>query len=367
VLFRSNFEERDIFNKNIKEIIQSNSIKEKKKLESTHLFDIYNKEYFTNPFTDISGEKISPKKNITPKNTKELMDKIISFALQKYYYEKDIFNEYSYLRKIAQEKRFEKIRNRDPTFNTFDLKDEPIENESVNFLKKIKYYGRFLADEGKLCSNYESSKIFDRFKVKRTDCIEFLLESISQANKKNYMLSHLSDASTLSKKLKYLGFETIYVAENTLKDGKDYQYDDGVKQNNLVKDKIKMIKRGNYFTPLDYLVTDHSFHSPAFREFLKNQCGIVFFQEGKHVGFLYGGQLLDAHACANPFFEEVFTLNDFYSKMNNDFPHADYQSAVLFVPGGTVQEFINKNSNKFEKIPNFYQASQKIDSLMNEK
>ena len=76
-----------------------------------------------------------------------------------------------------------------------------------------------------------------------TDCITYLLKSLSEASGENYMLRSCSDAKGLSKKLK--DFEGIYVAQNTTKRDSRFVYSNGSREKNFTLDYLRAIKRNN--------------------------------------------------------------------------------------------------------------------------
>ena len=180
--------------------------------------------------------------------------------------------------------------------------------------------------------------------LKPTDCITYILECMSEGNNKNYVYKKYTQAEEFSKLLKNKNFETIYIAENVTETTPEYEYNWQIRLHSYTKYFLQNIKKGNYFSQIDYLITEEDFHNPFFEKFLKKQDGFLFFQEGVHTGFLSKGDFLNCHMEKDPKEGEIYSKSNLIKKMDNDNPKLDYQSAVLFVPKGTVQNFIYENS-----------------------
>jgi hypothetical protein len=110
------------------------------------------------------------------------------------------------------------------------------------------------------------------------------------------------------------------------------------------------------------MVTDEDFSKTTFKDFLKESNGFVFIQEGVHSGLLSNGKLLDAHYNVSPLYSPVFSCSDFITKFDNDNTLRDYQSAVLFVPKGTVNAFLAKYHSKLKEGTKLYQQELAKDS-----
>lgn len=226
----------------------------------------------------------------------------------------------------------------------YSLDNETSQKQMLNYLDSLEYFGAAFFSRDNLFYNPKKAREFMQRGLKPVDCTSFILESMSRGQKRNFNLESLSQGSQISNFLKKIGFESIYIAENTLDDSKEYLY--GNKKQFCTKDFMKKIKNETYEFQVDYIVTDKNFKNPLFKKFLEESSGFAFFQEGTHIGFLDKGNFLDAHTGSDLINSSVFSLRNFYELMDNDRPERDYQSAVICLPKGSVNKFIYDNSKK---------------------
>ncbi|MGV8087372.1 MAG: hypothetical protein ACP5N1_07105 [Candidatus Woesearchaeota archaeon] len=369
------------------------------------------KELYVNPFKNIYGSeskidsktlsKISKiqKKDADSTKTfdsdsiinKILIDrsaaKIMASASKKaneiFLYEKELLKKHDTLVGLLSEWMLEKKVSLLPENDIFRIKYESnssnsriypdipkysFDNKKYNFeknqlLKEITYYGSNIFNSKKyFISSSEIIKL-RKNKTKPTDCITFVLESLTESSGKNYFKKSLSDAKGFGNYFYKDGFETVFIASNTIKKEKQYKYNTDFCEGFYAKEVFSRVKDQDYYIDIDYVVTDGDFYRPAFRDFIKETSGFVLIQEGYHLGILVNGNLIDAHYNSYPLYSPVFLSSDFIEKFDNDNPKKDYQTAVLLVPKGSVKAFLMRNKDTFVREQNFYErniAKQKL-------
>ena len=325
-----------------------------------------NKEKIFYPFRTLEGKVPDPANDSVNGGAKEFLENSINYARKLYLSEKKAHEKYGPLIKkfldlesslpnrVVLKSNPESIKN--SPFEFLTKKEinplERLENfVSVNkdlfekFYREVGYYGSGI--KGKNSGEYISkrAKELESFGLKSTDCISYLLLSIEKGNsKKGFYKSLYSELFGFDHLMRSENFESIYIAENTLLDDSLYMYNRHGERGEFTKDYIHKIKNDDYFITLDYVVTDSLFHSQNFRKFIESTSGFLFIQEGKHTAFLREGNILEAHINSDPIYNSVFEESPFMKKFDNDDPKTDYQSAILFVPKGTVNRFMKKIS-----------------------
>ena len=343
---------------------------------------------FINPFTDIYGKEIEIfelnnkidslsyniinnfYQNKINKNAKNLIDKTIDFAIIELKHEKKVREEHKDLSNLilewaarnswwAKEKdslaRLNGHSKEDsylvPGKEKYSPENPKYKEEFIEFQKKLRWFGSGIDNpEYEIFYNPKGARELRKNGLNPIDCIEYILRALSKNSGKNHMLKSCSRASWLSAKLK--GFEGIYIAQNTIKTDSQYYYTNWSGEKNLTSVYLKKIKENKYPFHIDYLVTDSLFESDAFEEFLDSIKGLIFFQEGIHSGFLNKGNFLGAHICSDPLKKSVFYMQNLISMINNDTPKSDYQSAILYIPKGSVKNFLAKNYRKIQELKN---------------
>jgi hypothetical protein len=228
----------------------------------------------------------------------------------------------------------------------YSPEDTVYQKQIKNYLDSLEYFGSAFILKDHMLYSPKKGKDFIKKGLKPIDCTSFVLETLSRAQNKNYYQSNLSRAFQIAKMLNKKGFESIYLAENTLDTSKQYFY--GVEKQFHSGDFIKKIKKKQYYFPINYLITDSNFENDLFKEFLEQSSGFVFLQEGVHLGFLDKGNFIDAHITANPLSTPVFTSRRFYDLVDNNNPKVDYQSAILCLPKGSVEKFLYENRERIQ-------------------
>jgi len=339
-----------------------------KNVEETKIPEI---NYYFSPFKNIKDKSILPyedsaKVRINEK-AKDFSEKTLEEARKIYEKEKKAREENKDLLSLIQEYNSE-LRNPEKAYERMRLNkmrgislensswvegkkvytpEESIyKNQVENLCDSLEYFGGAFLFEDHLFYNPEKAKNFIKKGLKPIDCTSFVLEALSRGQNKNYYKTDLSRAYQIAQMLNKKGFEGIYLAENTSDTSSTYKY--GVRKQFHTQDFVRKIKSKNYEFPIDYLITDSSLQNPLFKKFLEESSGFVFLQEGVHLGFLDRGQFIDAHITADPTLTPVFSSRKFYDLIDNNNPQADYQSAVICLPKGSVNKFLYENKERIK-------------------
>ena len=289
---------------------------------------------FNYPFTTIQEKPILPDSMKPDEKAKIFLENTLTQAENILFEEKRVKSKHQETIQIFKDKR--------QLLNAKELQEQI--NKENEFYKEIQRFGRGILEEDKLTYNKELGNRLLKLGTKPTDCITYVLESMGLGNSRNYNQEKYADSRGLAELLKKLNFEAVYIAENTTKTSKEYRYNAHIGIPSFTKDFLEKIKQDKYLTKIDYLIINEDFHNPLFKKFLKQNKGFLIIQEGSHTGFLSNRDLLECHKGVDPIKEDLYSKTDLFRRMDNTIPLANYQSAILFVPKGTVQNFWYNNN-----------------------
>lgn len=305
------------------------------------------------------------------KNAQKFIENSIGAAMKKYEKEQKAYEEYDSLRKeyfkivgynieIKQYNILQMFSNLDTikTLTAEDVKktiedkreefNKAHKDELKDFYKKVEYYGRWLADKNTPYYKEKQHKELDKVGMKRIDCISYLLKSMEEGNNGYYEYPSYTEPAGFNELMRELNFEGIYIAQNTISRDSIYMYNTNEGNGYFTNDFIKRIKKYRYPMSIDYLVTDSLFNTINFQKFINETKGFLIIQDGKHTAFLDKGEILESHIFAEPFYMKTFERSNFIEHFDNDNPKSDYQSCVLYVPKGTVNNFMKKIETEYK-------------------
>jgi hypothetical protein len=376
--------------------------------------EIYQKEFYVNPFKDIKGDQIVPAelKNDDLLNTEirlkyasslnlknyKLVSESADLAYKIFNQEEQALKKHEVLIKLLKEWISEQDTNQLIKNDIYRLEhnisfdhsvfypnlpkyrpDWIYEPERRMLLSELKYYGSDIyriyknKNPGLKLSNMTELEMYGQ---KPIDCIRYLLLCMTQTSGENYYRTGIGmNGRKFGEYMCNNGFETIFIAYNTTSREKKFEYNREYNHPSYVAEFIPKIQLGKnfvsikelgYYVGIDYMVTEKDLKRKAFKDFIGSVSGFVLIEESHHVGFLRKGKLLDANRNNVPLYKPVFGCADFidaFTRLDDSICY--YQSAVIFLPKGTVNDFLTRNGERFEKDLCDEEKDLMIDSLSN--
>ncbi len=289
------------------------------------------KTFILNPFKTPQGQAAYAQ-HTNPNLTTIYLQQAITFAKAKYQEEQKIL--------AANPLEIIIMRNPSPTESMLQ------ENTKKRLLNEFTHIGsQVLNPQSK---HYDAT--VEKFKLKKEDCTTYVLEALAKTSQdtmyqqiyKKYVAGKFDVTAfpkIFSSYLHEHGYATIYIAKNTTSTKISERYSNGSRRGGLTKYKMRRVRNGTYYAPIDYVITDEDLEEPATKAFIQTTPKIVTVHDDYHMGFDDYGTFYEAHRNNTPTLENVYEKSDFYKGLLQEGTR-NWKNAVLFVPRDRLNEFL---------------------------